>query len=67
MPTLKEFAEWRTTGQAAREMGKSRQGVTWLLEEGRLRGVKTQAGWLVAPQSIVDFLEREKALREAEE
>jgi hypothetical protein len=48
-------------------MGKSRQGVTWLLENRRLRGVKTQAGWLIDPGSVVDFLEREKAMRECEE
>ncbi len=67
MPTLKEFARWMTTGQAASRMGKSRQGVTWLLENRRLRGVKTQAGWLIDPGSVVDFLEREKAMRECEE
>ncbi len=64
MPTLKEFAEWLTTGQAASKLGKSRQGVTWLLENGRLRGVKTQAGWLVDPKSVVDFQQREKTMRE---
>ena len=66
MRTLKEFEQWLTTGQAASRLGKSRQGVTWLLENGRLRGVKTQAGWLVDPKNVVDFLEREKAMRERE-
>ena len=60
MPTLREFEQWLTTGQSARQLGKSRQGVTWLLENGRLRGVKTQAGWLIDPKAIEDFERRAK-------
>ncbi len=67
MPTLRVFERWLTTGQTASELGKSRQGVTWLVENGRLRAVKMQAGWLIDPKAVKDFLEREKALREAEE
>ena len=55
MPTLKEFEQWLTTGQAARELGKSRQGVTWLVENKKLRAVKTQAGWLVDPKAVDDY------------
>ena len=66
MPTLREFEQWLTTGQTASKLGKSRQGVTWLVENGRLRAVKTQAGWLIDPKAVKDFLEREKALREGE-
>jgi excisionase family DNA binding protein len=41
-----------TTGQAASELGKSRQGVTWLVENKKLRAVKTQAGWLIDPDAV---------------
>jgi hypothetical protein len=49
MPTLKEFERWLTTSEAASRMGKSRQGVVWMLENARLRGVRTALGWLVDP------------------
>ena len=58
MPTLKEFAGWLTTGQAASRMRKSRQGVTWLVENRRLRAVKTQLGWLLDPKSVEEYRER---------
>ena len=52
MPTLKEFERWLTTSEAASRMGKSRQGVVWMLENGRLRGVRTALGWLVDPEAV---------------
>jgi hypothetical protein len=58
MPTVKELERWLTTSQAASELGKTRQGILWLLENKRLRGVKTQLGWLVDP-SAVKALRRE--------
>jgi hypothetical protein len=50
MPTLKQFEEWLTTSEAASRMSKTHQGVVWMLENGRLRGVRTALGWLVDPQ-----------------
>jgi orotate phosphoribosyltransferase-like protein len=55
MPSLQEFEKWLTTGQAASELGKSRQGVTWLVEAKKLRAVKTNAGWLIDPDSVEVF------------
>jgi len=52
MPTLGEFEKWLTTGQAASRLRKSRQGVTWMIENRRLRAVKTQLGYLVDPASV---------------
>ncbi len=52
MPTLAEFEKWLTTSQAARELGKSRQGVTWMVENRKLRAVKTQLGWLIDPKAV---------------
>ncbi len=52
MPSLAEFEKWLTTGQAASQLGKSRQGVTWLVENKKLRAVKTQAGWLIDPDAV---------------
>jgi excisionase family DNA binding protein len=61
MPSLQEFEKWLTTGQAASELGKSRQGVTWLVENKKLRAVKTQAGWLIDPDSVTVFAANMKA------
>ena len=59
MPTLREFERWLTTSQAASELGRSRQGVLWMLENGRLRSVKTQLGWLVDPEAVERMREDE--------
>lgn len=55
---MAEFEKWLTTGQAASIVNKSRQGVTWLVENRRLRAVKTQAGWLIDPKSVEDYAAR---------
>ena len=60
MPTLGEFEKWLTTSQAASRLGKSRQGVTWMIENRRLRAVKTQLGYLVDPESVEAFREKER-------
>ncbi len=52
MPTMKEFESWLTTSQAASKLGKTRQGVTWMAENKRIRGVKTQLGWLIDPEAL---------------
>ena len=62
MPSLSEFEKWLTTGQTASKLGKSRQGVTWLVENKKLRAVKTQAGWLRDPDAVAVYEARvEKA------
>ncbi len=61
MPSLQEFEKWLTTGQAASQLGKSRQGVTWLVEAKKLRAVKTQLGYLIDPESVETFAAKIKA------
>jgi len=36
-------------------LGKSRQGVTWLVENKKMRAVKTQAGWLIDPAAVAVY------------
>lgn len=52
MPTLTEFQKWLTTCDTTSRLGKSRQGVVWMLENRRLRGVRTALGWLVDPKDV---------------
>jgi excisionase family DNA binding protein len=65
MPTLTEFEKWLTTSQAASRLGKSRQGVTWMVENRKLRAVKTQLGWLIDPGAVASL--RETPANEARE
>jgi hypothetical protein len=55
MPTLREFEQWLSTGQVSMRLGRSRQGVINLAEDKSIRAVKTAAGWLYDPQSVMDF------------
>ena len=59
MVSLKELERWMPTGQVAKKLGRSRQGVIDLAEARRLRAVKTAAGWLYDPESVEAFAERE--------
>jgi hypothetical protein len=52
MPTIQEFEKWITTGDAASELGKSIEGIKWMLRNRRLRGVHTRLGWLVDPEDV---------------
>ena len=55
MPSIRGFERWLTTGDAASRLGKSRQGVVWMLENRRLRGARTALGWLVDPASVEEL------------
>lgn len=57
MVRLKDLEKWLSTTQTARALGWSRQGVINLAEQGRVRAVKTAAGWLYDPKSVEDFKE----------
>jgi hypothetical protein len=58
MPTIKEIEEWLTTGEVASRLGKSPQGIKWMLENRRLRGVRTKLGWLVDPKNVEELARR---------
>jgi excisionase family DNA binding protein len=60
MPSIAEFEKWLTTQQAARRLGKTRQGVVWLCEQRRLRAARTPLGWLVDPESVEQYERRER-------
>jgi hypothetical protein len=61
MPSLKDLERWMGTGQVAKHLSYSRQGVINLAEEGKIRAVKTAAGWLYDPDSVEMFKARLKA------
>ena len=55
MPSIREFEKWFTTSEAASKLGKSRQGVVWLCEHGKLRAARTALGWLVDPKAVENY------------
>ena len=60
MPTIREIENWLTTSQAASKLNKTRQGVTWMVENKKLRAAKTRLGWLIDPKSVEAARKREK-------
>jgi excisionase family DNA binding protein len=56
---LEELEDWIGPGEAATRIGVSRQWVHKLLEERRLRAVKTRAGWIIDPDDV-DRVRRER-------
>ena len=61
MPSLRELERWMGTGQVSKELGYSRQGIINLAGDGRIRAVKTGAGWLYDPESVETFKARLQA------
>ena len=60
---LKDLERWIGVGQVSKRLGRSRQGTINLLDEGRIRAVKTPIGWLVDPEDVERFaadMEEEK-------
>jgi len=55
MPTLKQLEKWMSTGQVAKRLGYTRQGAINLAEDGKIRAVRTAAGWLYDPESVENF------------
>ena len=61
MVKLKELETWLTTGEAAAMLGRTKQGTINLIKSGRVRGVKTRAGWLYDPTGVEEFRQRKRA------
>jgi excisionase family DNA binding protein len=66
MPSLRELERWLGTGQVSKKLGYSRQGVINLARDGRIRAVKTGAGWLYDPESVEAFCARLEGKRKKE-
>ena len=64
MPSFRELERWMGTGQVAKKLGYSRQGTINLAEEGKIRAVKTGAGWIYDPDSVEAYAAKAKASKE---
>ncbi len=61
MPSVKEFEGWLTTSEAAKELGRTRQGIHWMIDKERLLvAAHTKLGILIDPKSIEEFKRKER-------
>ena len=58
MPSVHEFERWMSAGQAAEEVGVSRQAIWKAANEKRLRVANTANGILVDPVSVEAMVRR---------
>jgi hypothetical protein len=61
MPTIHDFEKWLSAGQAAEEVGVSRQAIWKAAKEKRLRVADTANGILVDPASVAAMIRRRAA------
>jgi hypothetical protein len=67
LPSIREFEKWFTTGDTASALGKTPQGIKWLLENRRLRGARTRLGWLVDPKDVERYAREHGIERKGED
>ncbi len=53
------LGEWPTVGDVVKQLDiRSRQSIHNALSDGRLRGIRTRAGWIIHPESVEEFARR---------
>jgi hypothetical protein len=46
------IGEWPSVGDAASRLGKTQQTIHDMLDDGRLKGIRTRVGWIIHPACI---------------
>ncbi len=46
------IGEWPGVGEVATQLGKSQHHIHEMLDEGRLKGIRTRVGWLIHPACV---------------
>lgn len=46
------IGEWPSVGEVAARLGKGEQHVHDMLDDGRLKGIRTRVGWIVHPACV---------------
>lgn len=54
------IGEWPGVGDAASRLGETQQTIHNMLDDGRLKGIRTRVGWIVHPACV------ERVAREAD-
>ncbi len=59
---LKDLETWLTSGEAAAVLNRTKQGTINVAKSGKVRAVKTRAGWIYDPESVEEFARRNSLL-----
>ncbi len=54
------IGEWPSVDDAASRLGKTPQTIHDMLEDGRLKGIRTRVGWIVHPACVERVARREE-------
>jgi hypothetical protein len=46
------IGEWPGVDEVATELGKTRQHIHNMLNDGRLKGIRTRVGWIIHPACV---------------
>ena len=46
------IGEWPGVGEVGNELGKTRQHIHNMLNDGRLKGIRTRLGWIIHPACV---------------
>ena len=60
------IGEWPGVGEVATRLGKGQQHVHDMLDDGRLKGIRTRLGWIVHPACVERVAREEDSSREGE-
>ena len=58
------IGEWPGVGEVATELGKTRQHIHNMLNDGRLKGIRTRVGWIIHPACVERVAREEDRSRE---
>jgi hypothetical protein len=60
------IGEWPGVGEVATRLGKGQQHVHDMLNDGRLKGIRTRVGWIVHPACVERIAREEDSSRKEE-
>jgi len=60
------IGEWPGVGEVATRLGKDEQHIHDMLDDGRLKGIRTRVGWIVHPACVERVAREEDGSREEE-
>jgi hypothetical protein len=58
------IGEWPSVGDAASRLGETQQTIHDMLDDGRLKGIRTRVGWIIQPACVERVAREEYRSRE---
>lgn len=60
------IGEWPSVGEVATRLGKGQRHIHDMLDDGRLKGIRTRVGWIVHPACVERVAREEGSLQQEE-